>query len=66
MTSSGVFIVKHQGRLKVLQKLYYSQRDISATLVEAVFKLIKVELQFIIEDENEEKCFKLSGHKYRK
>ena len=35
--------IKHQSRLKVLQKLYYSQRDTSATLVGAVFKLIKVQ-----------------------
>ena len=33
--------IKHQSRLKVLQKFYYSKRDISATLVETVFKLIK-------------------------
>ena len=26
--------IKHQSRLKVLQKFYYSKRDISATLVE--------------------------------
>ena len=26
--------IKHQSRLKVLQKCYYSKRDISATLVE--------------------------------
>ena len=32
----------HQSRLKVLQKFYYSERDISATLVEAVFKLMNV------------------------
>ena len=32
--------MKHQSRLKVLYKSYYS-RDISATLVEVVFKLIK-------------------------
>ena len=35
--------IKHQSRLKVLQKSYYSKRDISVTLVEAVFKLIKVQ-----------------------
>ena len=35
--------IKHQSRLKVLHELYYSQYDISATLVEAVFKLIKVQ-----------------------
>ena len=35
--------IKHQSRLKVLHKLYYLQRDISATLVEAVFKQIKVQ-----------------------
>ena len=29
--------------LKVLDKSYYSKRDILATLVEAVFKLIKVQ-----------------------
>ena len=32
--------IKHQSRLKVLKKFYYSKRDTSATLVEAVFKLI--------------------------
>ena len=35
--------IKHQSRLKVLQKLYYSKRDISATLAEAVFKRMKVQ-----------------------
>ena len=35
--------IKHQSRLKVLYKSCYSKRDISATLVEAVFKLIKVQ-----------------------
>ena len=35
--------IKHQSRLKVLQKFYYSKNDISATLPEAVFKLIKVQ-----------------------
>ena len=30
--------IKHESRLKVLHKLYYSQRNISTTLVEAVFK----------------------------
>ena len=35
--------IKHQSRLEVLQKLYYSKRDISATLVEAVFKRMKVQ-----------------------
>ena len=35
--------IKHQGRLKVLQKLYYLRRDISVALVEAVFKLMKVQ-----------------------
>ena len=35
--------IKHQSRLKVLQKFHYSKRDISATLVEAVFKLMKVQ-----------------------
>ena len=34
--------IKHKSPLKVLQKFYYSKRDISATLVEAVFKLMKV------------------------
>ena len=34
--------IKHRSRLKVLQKFYYSKRDILATLVEAVFKLVKV------------------------
>ena len=29
--------IKHQSRLTVLQEFYYSKRDISATLVEAVF-----------------------------
>ena len=33
--------IKHQSLLIVLHKLYYSQPDISATLVEVVFKLIK-------------------------
>ena len=33
--------IKHQSRLKVLQKFYYSKRDISATPVEGVFRLIK-------------------------
>ena len=28
--------IKHKSQPKVLHKLYYSQRDISATLVEAV------------------------------
>ena len=32
--------IKHQSWLKVLQKFYYSKRDISVTLVEAVFKLV--------------------------
>ena len=36
-------LIKHQSRLKVLQKLYYLQYDILATLVEAVFKLMKVQ-----------------------
>ena len=36
-------LIKNQSRLKVLHKLYYSQRDISATLVEAIFKRIKVQ-----------------------
>ena len=35
--------IKHQSRLKVLQKFYYSKRDISATLVEAFFKLMNVQ-----------------------
>ena len=35
--------IKHRSRLKVLQKCYYSKRDILATLVEAVFKLMKVQ-----------------------
>ena len=35
--------IKHQGRLKVLQKFYYSKRDISASLDEAVFKRMKVQ-----------------------
>ena len=35
--------IKHQSRLKVLQKFHYSKRDISATLVEAVFRLMKVQ-----------------------
>ena len=35
--------IKHQSRLKVLQKFYYSKRDISATLVETIFKLMKVQ-----------------------
>ena len=35
--------IKHQSRLKVLQKFYYLKRDISTTLVEAVFKLMKVQ-----------------------
>ena len=35
--------IKHQSRLKVLHKFYYSKRDVSATLVETVFKLIKVQ-----------------------
>ena len=35
--------IKHQGRLKVLQKFYYSKLDISATLDEAVFKRMKVQ-----------------------
>ena len=34
--------IKHQSRLKVLQKFYYSKRDISVTLAEAVFKLMKM------------------------
>ena len=34
--------IKHQSRLKVLQ-MFYSKRDMSATLVEAVFKLMKVQ-----------------------
>ena len=35
--------IKHQSRRKVLQMFYYSKRDMSATLVEAVFKLMKVQ-----------------------
>ena len=35
--------IKHQSQLKVLQMFYYSKRDMSATLVEAVFKLMKVQ-----------------------
>ena len=35
--------IKYQSRLEVLQKFYYSKRDISTTLVEAVFKLMKVQ-----------------------
>ena len=35
--------ITHQSRLKVLQKLFYSKRDISVTLIEVVFKLIKVQ-----------------------
>ena len=35
--------IKHQIRLNVLQKFYHSKRDILATLVEAVFKLMKVQ-----------------------
>ena len=35
--------VKRRNRLKVLLKLYYLQRDISAALVEAAFKLMKVQ-----------------------
>ena len=35
--------IKHRIRLKVLHKLHYSQRDTSATLVGAVFKLMKVQ-----------------------
>ena len=39
--------IKHQSWLKVQQKFYYSKRDISVTLVEAVFKLIKVQRQTV-------------------
>ena len=39
-----VISIKHQSRLQVLQKFYYSKRDISAILVEAVFKVITVAL----------------------
>ena len=35
--------IKHQSRLKLLQKFYYSKNDISATLAEAIFKRIKVQ-----------------------
>ena len=35
--------IKHQSRLEVSQKFYYWKRDISATLIEAVFKLMKVQ-----------------------
>ena len=35
--------IKHQSRLKVVQNFYYSKRDMLVTLVEAVFKLIKVQ-----------------------
>ena len=35
--------IKHQIRLKVLHKLYYWQHGISVTLVEAIYKLIKVQ-----------------------
>ena len=35
--------IKHQSRLKVLHKFYYLKRDILVILVEAVFKLIKVQ-----------------------
>ena len=33
--------IKHQSRLTVLQEFYYSKRDISATLVEAIFISLK-------------------------
>ena len=35
--------IKYQRRLKVLHKFYYSKRDISATLVKAVFQMIKIQ-----------------------
>ena len=35
--------IKHQSRLKVQQKFSGSKRDILATLVETVFKVIKVQ-----------------------
>ena len=35
--------IKHQSQLKVLQKFFYSKRNILATLLEAVFRLIKVQ-----------------------
>ena len=39
--------MKHQSRLKTLHKFYYLKRDISATLVETVFKLIKIQRQTV-------------------
>ena len=38
----NIINIKHESRLKVLQKFYFLKHDISATLVEAVFKLMKV------------------------
>ena len=40
--------IKHKSRLKVLHKLHYSQRDISATLAEVVFKLMNVQRKTVI------------------
>ena len=37
--------IKRQNRLKVLHKLYYSQRDISATVVEAVLATLGEEFE---------------------
>ena len=42
--------IKHQSRLKVLQKFYYSKPDILETLVEAVIKLIKIQRKTITFD----------------
>ena len=41
--------IKHQSWLMILQKFYYSKRDISVTLVEAVLKLIKVQRKTVEE-----------------
>ena len=39
--------IKHEGQLKVLHQLYYSQRDILVTQVETVFKQIWKRLQSV-------------------